>query len=387
MTQIQAALHEFSYFCASKIIQKSMNAYFNGRIFNGERFLTNACILTDNHTIIGIVADNKIPSHAQSIDLQGNIMAPAFIDLQIYGGNGALFGEFPTVEALAATYQYCLAGGAAHFMPTVATHAEKVMFQAIDAVRCYQKQGGKGVLGLHLEGPFINMKKRGAHLKAFVQEYPSVETVENLLKYGGGVIKMMTLAPEVVSDAVIALLQKQQVTLSIGHTNATFAAAKAAFSKGISVATHLFNAMSPFQHRAMGVVGAIYDDSNICTSIVADGYHVDFQAIRISKTILKERLFLITDAVTENLKGHYNHRLDGDKYVISDGTLSGSALTMLKAVRNCVEKVGISLEESLRMASLYPARVLDLQHQFGRIEVGFSADFVVFNDDWQVQIV
>jgi N-acetylglucosamine-6-phosphate deacetylase len=368
-------------------MSNAMKAYFNGRIFDGERFLKNACILTDNHKIVTLIADNKIPINAQRIDLQGNTIAPALIDLQIYGGNGALFGEFPSVEALKATYQYCLSGGAAHFMPTVATHSEKVMFQAIDAVRAYQQQGGKGVLGLHLEGPFINMKKRGAHLKSFIKEYPLVKDVERLLKFGEGVIKMMTLAPEVVHEDVIEILQKNNIILSIGHSNATFAEAKQAISKGISVATHLFNAMSPFQHRAMGVVGAIYDDSNICTSIVADGYHVDYQAIKISKTILKERLFLITDAVTENLKGHYNHRLEGNKYVISDGTLSGSALTMLKAVQNCVEKVGISLEESLRMASLYPARVLDLQHQFGRIEEDFSADFVVFNDDWQVQIV
>jgi N-acetylglucosamine-6-phosphate deacetylase len=364
-----------------------MKAYFNGRIFNGERFLKNACILTDNHKIIEILDVSKMPNQVERIDLQGNIIAPALIDLQIYGGNNCLFGEYPSVNALEATYQYSLRGGAAHFMPTIATHSETVMFQAIDAVRLYQKQGGKGVLGLHLEGPFINLKKRGAHLKTFVQEYPSVQTVEKLLKYGEGVIKIMTIAPEVVSDAVIEILQKNNIILSIGHTNATFTEAKTAFSKGIQVATHLFNAMSPFQHRSMGVVGAIYDDSTVCTSIVVDGYHVDFQAIRISKTILKERLFLITDAVTENLNGCYNHRLDGDKYVISDGTLSGSALTMLKAVQNCVEKVGISLEESLRMASLYPARVAGLNHELGRIDVGFAADFVIFNDDWRVQMV
>jgi N-acetylglucosamine-6-phosphate deacetylase len=306
--------------------------------------------------------------------LKGNILAPAFIDLQIYGGNGALFGEYPSVKALELTYNYGLSGGAAHFMPTVATHSEAVMFAAIDAVKAYWQQGGKGVLGLHLEG----------HLVEFVREYPSVSDVKKLLKYGKDVIKMMTIAPEIVSDEVIELLQKNGVVLSIGHTNATFVEAKRAIAKGIHAATHLFNAMSPFQHRELGVVGAIYDDSRICTSVVADGYHVDFQAIRISKTILKERLFLITDAVTENLMGQYSHRLDGDKYVIADGTLSGSALTMLKAVQNCVEKVGISLEESLRMAALYPARVVHLDRQFGRIKKGFFADFVVFDNGFNL---
>jgi N-acetylglucosamine-6-phosphate deacetylase len=361
-----------------------MKAYFNGRIFDGEKFRENACILALNNKIVEIVDDNKIPLDAERINLQGNILAPTLIDLQIYGGNGHLFGEHPSVKALEATYNYCFSGGAAYFMPTVATHSESVMFKAIDAVKKYWAQGGKGVLGLHLEGPYLNIKKRGAHIKEFIKHDPSVSEVKKLLKRGEGVIKMMTIAPEVVSDEVIELLQNHGVVISLGHSNATFVEAKRAFDKGIKAATHLFNAMSPFQHREMGVVGAIYDDERVCTSVVADGYHVDFQAIRISKIILKERLFLITDAVAANDKGQYNHRLDGDKYVISDGTLSGSALTMLKAVQNCVEKVGISLEESLRMASLYPARVVGLDHQFGRIEKGFSADFVVFTEGYEL---
>lgn len=360
-----------------------MKAYFNGRIFDGEKCLKHACILTTNNKIVEIVDENNIPSGAEKINLHRNTIAPALIDLQIYGGNGHLFGEFPSVKALEATYNYCVLGGAHYFMPTVATHAETVMCAAIDAVKSYGQQGGKGVLGLHLEGPYLNAKKRGAHLIEQIKEAPSVLDVKKLLKYGEGVIKMMTIAPEVVSDDVINVLQKHGVVLSIGHSNATFKEANKAFAKGIKAATHLFNAMSPFQHREMGVVGAIYADTHVCTPVVADGYHVDFEAIRISKTILKERLFLITDAVTENLNGQYNHRLEGDKYVISDGTLSGSALTMLKAVQNCVEKVGIPLEESLRMASLYPARVVGLDHQLGRIKAGFNADFVVFNDAFE----
>jgi N-acetylglucosamine-6-phosphate deacetylase len=191
----------------------------------------------------------------------------------------------------------------------------------------------------------------------------------------------MTLAPEVVSDDIIKLLQDFGVVISMGHTNAAYAQAKSAISKGIHAATHLFNAMSPLQHRAPGVVGAIYDDENVVTSVVADGHHVDFAAIRISKAILKERIFLITDAVTENLKGGYSHRLEGDKYVIADGTLSGSALTMLKAVNNCVEKVGIPLEEALRMGSLYPAQVIGLDNQLGKIAKGYKADFIVLDTE------
>ena len=359
-----------------------MKAYHNGRIFNGEKILSKKCVLTENNKIIGIISAEEIPDAAQKIDLKGHLIAPALIDLQIYGGNGHLFGEYPSVKALEATYQYCLAGGAAHFMPTVATNSERIMLEAIQAVKDYWQQGGQGVLGLHLEGPFINMAKRGAHLKQFVENDLSIQLkmVKRLLEVGKDVIKIMTLAPEVVSDEVINLLQNNGVSISVGHTNATFEQANVAFQKGMHVATHLFNAMSPLQHRAPGVVGAIYDDKNVCTSVVADGHHVDFAVIRISKAILRERIFLITDAVAENLEGAYSHRLDGDKYVIADGTLSGSALTMLQAVKNCVEKVGIPLEEALCMASLYPARVMGLDKQLGKIEEGFSADFVVLDD-------
>ena len=360
-----------------------MKAYYNGQIFTGEKILSNKCVLTENNKVIGIINADEIPDAAQKIDLKGHLLAPTLIDLQIYGGNGHLFGEYPSVKALEATYQYCLAGGAAYFMPTVATNSEQTMLEAIQAVKDYWQQGGQGVLGLHLEGPFINMVKRGAHLKQFVENDPSVQLqmVEKLLATGKSVIKMMTLAPEVVSDDIIKLLQDYGVTVSMGHTNATYAQAKSAIGKGIHVATHLFNAMSPLQHRAPGVVGAIYDDENIVTSVVADGHHVDFSVIKISKTVLKERIFLITDAVTESLKGLYSHRLDGNKYVIADGTLSGSALTMLKAVQNCVEKVGIPLEEALRMGSLYPARVIGLDNQLGRIAKGYSADFIVLNTE------
>ena len=361
-----------------------IRAYHNGRIFTGGEIIDNKCVLTEKGIVLDIILNSDIPTDAILIDLKGNLIAPTLIDLQIYGGNGEMFGEYPSVKNLENTYHYCLSGGAAYFMPTVATNSDKIMYDAIQAVKDYWAQDGKGVLGLHLEGPYMNMAKRGAHIKEFIKNDPSVSEVKKLLEAGKDVIKIMTLAPEVVSDDIIKLLQDYGVTVSMGHTNATYVQAKSAIDKGIHAATHLFNAMSPLQHRAPGVVGAIYDDENIVTSVVADGHHVDFSVIKISKTVLKERIFLITDAVTENLKGLYSHRLEGDKYVIADGTLSGSALTMIKAVRNCVEKVGIPLEEALRMGSLYPARVIGLDNRFGKIAKGYSADFIVLNTEGQL---
>ena len=368
-----------------------MKVYHNGRIFTGTEILENQCVIVENNTITALVESQNIPKEAERIDLQGHLLAPSFIDIQIYGGNAHLFGEFPSVEALKATYDYCVAGGATHFLPTVATNSETIMLDAIEAVRDYWAQDGKGVLGLHLEGPYINKVKRGAHLIEHIKHHPSVSDIKKWLDKGKGIVKMMTLAPEVCSDEVIDLLQSNDILVSAGHTNATFEEATVAFDKGIHLATHLFNAMSPLQHRALGMVGAIFEHPKVQVSLVADGFHVDFAAIRIAKKVLGERLFLITDAVTENtvtprvmaqdaLKGSYSHRLEGDKYVVADGTLSGSALTMVKCVQNCVEKVGIPLEESLRMASLYPARALSLDNRLGRIDQGFEANFVLLDD-------
>ncbi len=361
-----------------------MKAYTNGRIFTGTEILENQCVLTENDKIIGLVEPEDVPNIAERIDLEGHLLAPAFIDIQIYGGNGHLFGEFPSVEALKATYEYCLSGGATHFLPTVATNSETIMLAAIEAVRDYWAQGGKGVLGLHLEGPYINEVKRGAHLIDHIKHHPSVSDLKKWLDKGKGIVKIMTLAPEVCSDEVIDLLQSNGVLVSAGHTNATFAEATAAFDKGIHLATHLFNAMSPLQHRAAGMVGAIFEHPKVQVSLVADGYHVDFEVIRIAKKVLGERLFFITDAVTENTDGAYSHHLEGEKYVIADGTLSGSALTMVKCVQNGVEKAGIPLEESLRMASLYPAKAIGLAHQFGKIGKGFAADFVLLDKNIQL---
>lgn len=356
-----------------------MKAYINGKVFTGDKILPNRCVLTDQGKIVDLIEAGSVPAQAQSVDLSGNILAPAFIDLQIYGGNGHLFGEFPSVNALKATFDYCKAGGATLFLPTVATNSETVMFAAIDAVREYWRSGGTGVPGLHLEGPYINPAKRGAHLSEFIKS-PTLEGVKKLFDYGRGVIKMMTLAPEICSVEVLDFLLQQDVILSAGHTNAGYTQAMTAFGKGIKTATHLFNAMSPLQHRGPGMVGAIFDHPEVRVSMVADGYHVDFPVIRIAKKLLGDRLFLITDAVAESPNGRYSHRLQGDKYVVADGTLSGSALTMGKAVKNCVSQVGIPLEEALRMASLYPAQVLGVDHALGKIDPGFDENFVILNE-------
>ena len=245
----------------------------------------------------------------------------------------------------------------------------------------YWKSGGEGVPGLHIEGPWINKIKRGAHIESFIHT-PGMEEVKDLLEYGNVAIKMITLAPEVCSKEIIKLIKSYGIIISAGHSNASYAEATE-FFKEMHLATHLFNAMSPLHHRSPGLPAAVMLHPQIMGSIVADGYHVDFAMIRLAKKLMSERLFLITDAVTETKEGPYPHELNGDKYE-SNGILSGSALTMMKAVKNCVEKCDIPLGETLRMASLYPAKVLGIDNKTGRIEKGFKADLVMINEKLEV---
>ncbi|MCA0399169.1 MAG: N-acetylglucosamine-6-phosphate deacetylase [Bacteroidetes bacterium] len=349
----------------------------NGGLFTGDGWFDNAVIGTDNGRIVylemGDQADNIL-------DLQGGNLVPAFIDIQLYGGNGLLFGEHPSQESLQATVDSARAGGASLILPTVATHTNEVVYEAIDAVRQYWAQGGRGVAGLHLEGPFLNKAKKGAHAENRIQA-PTIEAIKNLVDYGRGVVKIMTIAPECFSPESLDYMQSKGILLSLGHSNASYEEAMLAFDRGIPLATHLYNAMSGLQHRAPGAVGAIFDHPRVMASIVADGYHVAAAAIRIAKKIMGDRLFLITDAVAQNAAGYYQHRLDGNRYVMPDGTLSGSALTMRKAVSYCVEQVGIEFGEALRMASMYPARALGISQQHGKIAPGYWSECAILYPD------
>src|SRR4030095_427094 len=241
--------------------------FHNGKIFTGQRWWRDASALIDGN-VIKKVSNHIADKEASHVDLEGGFLVPAFIDLQLYGGNGKLFGEHPSVDALTATYEYCLKGGALHFMPTVATNAEEIMYAAIEAVREYQEKKLPGVLGLHLEGPFINTAKRGAHIEKFIHA-PVIDEVKKLMEKGRGVIKMMTLAPENCSEDIIRYLLEEGVVLSAGHTNATYQQAMNGFNLGISLGTHLYNAMSPLQHRGPGMVGALFNHPTVSSSLVA----------------------------------------------------------------------------------------------------------------------
>ncbi|TXJ23556.1 MAG: N-acetylglucosamine-6-phosphate deacetylase [Chitinophagaceae bacterium] len=360
-----------------------LKAYIAEKIFTGEHWLTGHAIIIDNNAIKDIVPLKDIYSSLSVEQFQNCIIAPAFIDLQIYGAYGKLLSVYPEADSLYKLNDYCRSGGAACCLATVATNSYEMFHRCIDAVKDYWNKGGEGILGIHLEGPWINPLKRGAHIESLIHS-PSVQQVKDILEYGKGVIKMITLAPEQCSDEVIDLLLSHNIVISAGHSNATYEQAKDSFAKGITAVTHLYNAMSPLQHRSPGLVGAAMDDANVMASIIPDGHHVDYAAIRIAKKIMGERLFVITDAVTDTDKGAYQHYLAGDKYEAA-GILSGSALTMMKAVQNLVNHAGIELGEAIRMCSLYPARLMGLHNKLGKIKSGYEAKLILLNQNMELK--
>lgn len=342
-------------------------------LFTGEQWISQAVIIIENGKVTNIKKDGY--DHKRAIP----IMVPAFIDLQIYGAHGKLLSVFPTADTIQNIYTYCLESGTAYFQPTVATQSKEIIYQCIDAVREYKMNGGKGCIGLHIEGPWINTHKRGAHITELIHP-PTLKEVQDLIDYGKDYISMITLAPEICDTSIIQLIVKNDIVVSAGHSDATYEQATLAFKKEIKVATHLYNAMSALQHRAPGMVGAIFNHKKVASSIICDGYHVDFNAIKIAKEIMGERLFCITDAVTTTTTGIYQHQLAGDKYE-SAGVLSGSSLTQLKSVNNLINEVGIDFAEAIRMCGLYPARVMGRKEITGKIAVNENANLLCLQAD------
>ena len=347
--------------------------YSTKALFTGSEWLNDVVVHIENELVVGI--DQKGFDANSAIPL----IIPALIDLQLYGAGGKLLSEFPKKETIEKIYRFCIEGGTGFFQPTIASQSMDIIYASIEAVKAYKATGGKGCIGLHLEGPWIHTDKKGAHDVSVIHA-PNMEEVHSVLAYGADAISMITLAPEICTPAIIKTIQNSGIVVSAGHTNASYETAMQFFNDGIPVATHLFNAMSSFQHRAPGVVGALFDHPTAMSSIIADGYHVDYAAIRVAKKIMGDRLFCITDAVTETNTGLYQHTLVGDKYE-SAGTLSGSALTQLKSIQNLVEHVGIPLAEAIRMCSLYPAKVIQNKNIAGSIEINKKANLLCLSAD------
>jgi N-acetylglucosamine-6-phosphate deacetylase len=340
------------------------------RIFTGHEWLENKEISVTNGRISAIIDSQGKASE--------NILVPGFIDLQVYGGGGILFSNHQTTESIQATFNEHHKTGTVAFQITLNCSPAETMWKAIDA---YKNYIGPGLVGLHLEGPFFNPVRKGAHNEEFVQK-PSVEFIHELIKRTAGVPTYLTIAPEMFSSEELTLLLDSEIMCSLGHSDATFEQAIEAVNKGISRITHLFNAMSQWQSRALGLVGASFQ-SEAWTSVIADGLHCDYKSLELAYRLKKGRLFLITDAVTNDTSGPYSFLSQNGRFTNEAGVLSGSSLTMIEAIQNCVRQASIPLEEAIRMATVYPAEVANLT-DLGSIEVGKRACFVELNPALEV---
>lgn len=355
-----------------------MVAITNSRFFRDHQLIANQTVLINDGQIIDFT-DGTIPDGYVVYDAEQYYLAPGFIDLQIYGCGGELFSAYPTAETLAQMDEDLWSKGTTSFLACVATNSPEIVKQSILAAKEY-RTNAKGFLGLHLEGPYLNAKRRGAHIESFIKK-ATLEEVKKIVELADGVIKMMTIAPELQDDDVIKYLMANDVVLSIGHSDATFDEATNAYNKGIATTTHLFNAMPSIHHREPNLPTAFFNHPSAMASIIADGSHVNFEVIKMSQKLAKNRLFLITDAVTACNIGPYQHELLGDKFITPDGTLSGSNITLVQAVANCVDYCGISLPDALEMASLIPAQLIGEDNFKGKIEVGYKTDLILLSSD------
>ncbi len=361
-----------------------MIAITNCKLFQDGKLHEHHSVLIENGNITSI-SNEIVPPGFVQLDAEGDLLSPSFLDLQIYGSGGQLFSAYPTAATLRQMDTDLISKGTTGFLVAVATNTMEIVYQSLDAAKAYRSESN-GFLGLHLEGPYLNAKRKGAHPEKYMRK-AELDEVKRLIDHADGTIKMMTMAAELQDDAVISYLLDNQVILSLGHSDATFAEAMEAYGKGFTTTTHLFNAMPPMHHRAPNLPAAILNHPSAMASIIADGQHVDFEMLRISHKLMQDRLFLITDAVTECNIGPYQHQLAGDKFITPDGTLSGSNITLLKAVENCVNHAGIALNDALNMASANPARLMGMSNITGFLKVGNRANLLLLSDELKLNKV
>jgi N-acetylglucosamine-6-phosphate deacetylase len=364
--------------------------FHNGHVLTERGFERDACVVVEDGHIVAVLHGDA-PTGADRIDLQGGWLAPGFIDLQVNGGGGVLFNNTPSVEGIATIGRAHRRFGTTGFLPTLISDDAEVMRRAIAATREAIAQGVPGVLGIHLEGPYLAPARKGTH-DAGKFRVPDADEIAMAASLDNG-ITLVTLAPERVPAETVRALAQRGVRLCAGHTAASYEQARAGIDAGITGFTHLYNAMTPLQGREPGVVGAALDADDCWVGVIVDGVHVHPASLRVAlKAKPRGKVLLVTDAMPMvggdapgfDLYGETITAIDG---VVRNaaGALAGSALDMASAVRNTVRLLDLSLDEACRMAAQYPAEFLGLGGELGRIAPGYRADLVQLDDQVRVQ--
>ena len=371
-------------------------ALINGRILSDTGFVDGKVVVIGDGKIEALVgreqwesrrADAGNPRGGDSVrDLGGNLLLPGFIDTQVNGGGGVLFNDDPSVDSIIEIGRAHRRFGTTGFLPTLISTDLHVVANAVRAVQTAIEIGVPGVLGIHIEGPFLNVERKGIHDATKLRGLDE-DAVELLTSLEGG-RTLVTLAPEMTHPRIIRKLADAGVIVSAGHTDATYREIKEALAHGVTGFTHVFNAMSQLNGRAPGAVGAALDDPDSWCGIIVDGRHVDPVVLRIAvRSKRRDRFMLVTDAMpsvgtldkTFELQGR-SISVDGNVCVDEDGTLAGSNMDMATAVRNATQMLGVDVTEAAKMASTYPAEFLGLGGELGRIAPGYRADLVLVDE-------
>lgn len=374
----------------------TVQAITGAEIFDGRVRHRNCALLHRNGDVVDIVPDREIAGDAERVALDGGLLAPGFVDLQVNGGGGVLFNQKPDADAIRTICAAHVPFGTTALLATLITDTAEVTAAAIDAGARAFSDKIPGFLGLHLEGPHLSVEKKGAHDPALIRKMTDADLARLVEVCSTQPRMMTTVAPESVSTAQISKLVDAGVTVSLGHTAASFEVMQAAAKAGANAVTHLFNAMSPLTHREPGAVGAALRTGSLSAGLIADGIHVDKDVISIALAAKKRpgTIFLITDAMstigTEQQSFDLNGRTirrEGGRLTLPDGTLAGADLDMISAVRFMIETVGVDTDEALRMASLYPAQCIGADDRLGRLNSGAAASMVHLDQALEVQRV
>jgi N-acetylglucosamine-6-phosphate deacetylase len=359
-------------------------------IFDGAQFLSHHCVIVQHGTVVQLLPTSQCPTTLEILALPEGVLAPGLIDLQVNGGGDVMFNNSPCEETLTIMLDAHRATGTTSLMPTLISDTGAMQRQAVAAVRAAIAGGAQGILGIHLEGPYFEDAKRGVHSADLIRAATN-EDIDWLCSLED-ICVIVTLAPEHLAAGHIRRLCDGGLHVCAGHSNATYTQIRAAVAEGLEGVTHLFNAMSPLTSREPGVVGAALEDASLWAGIIADGHHVHPASIRLAQqTKPPGKLVLISDAMATvggsvgqfSLYGEVIQEREG-KLHNAAGALAGSAIGMIDAVRYTSMEVGIALDECLRMASLYPAIILGLDDRLGRIDNGYRADLVHFDDNFAV---
>lgn len=365
-------------------------AFTNGKLLTDAGIEGNRTLLVRNGRIEAITGARELAGIDRTIDLDGKLLAPGFIDVQVNGGGGVLFNDEPSVASIAAIGEAHRRFGTTGFLPTLISDDLDVVARAIEATRAAIESRVPGVLGVHIEGPFLNAERRGVHDAGKLRSLDAA-AVELLSRPHGG-LTMVTLAPERTTPALIRALSDAGVIVSAGHTNATFAELQPALAAGLRGFTHLFNAMSPLTSREPGAVGAALATDDAWCGLIVDGHHVHPEVMKLALRAKRhDRFMLVTDAMPSVGSDLTSFRIQGrlitvigDRIVDESGRLAGAHLDMASAVRNTVKLLGTGPAEALYMGSRNPAGFLKLE-DVGRIAPGKRANLVLLDDDFRVQ--